>query len=109
MDALKAFSIISGMMDEYGVEAVEVGGNGNMIKVDDMLDTIRKALIGSGQSKKGRHVPYAKKNMRGFLCFLQTPPVICEKCGNDLSVDERTGGCVSNHCPWCGTRKPKTI
>jgi len=32
---------------------------------------------------------------------------ICEKCGNDLSVDQRAGGCVSNYCPWCGTRKPK--
>jgi len=47
-----------------------------------------------------------KKNGRKHL---QTPPVICEKCGNDMSVDKRTGGCVSNYCPWCGTRKPKTI
>jgi len=44
MDALKAFSIISGMMDEYGVEAVEVGGNGNMVEVSDMLESIRKEL-----------------------------------------------------------------
>ena len=35
----------------------------------------------------------------------ETQPVICEKCGNDMSVDKRTGGCVSNYCPWCGTRK----
>jgi len=35
----------------------------------------------------------------------QTQPVICEKCGNDLSVDKRDDGCVSKYCPWCGTRK----
>ena len=39
----------------------------------------------------------------------ETKPVICEKCGNDMSVDKREGGCVSNYCPWCNTRKPKTI
>ena len=39
----------------------------------------------------------------------ETKPVICEKCGNDMSVDKREGGCVANYCPWCNTRKPKTI
>ena len=36
----------------------------------------------------------------------QTQPEICEKCGNDMSVDKREDGCLSNYCPWCGTRKP---
>jgi len=53
----------------------------------------------------GREFNAAQKNEEAP----ETQPVICEKCGNDMSVDKRTGGCVSNYCPWCGTRKPKTI
>ena len=56
-------------------------------------------------SKQRFKKPLENKEVSHSASIDNTQPVICEKCGNNLSVDERTGGCVSNYCPWCGTRK----
>ena len=57
----------------------------------------------------GKYMKYYKEKSTGGDLpdnHQQTKVQICEKCGNDMSVDKHEDGCLSNYCPWCGTRKP---
>ena len=93
-------------------QAVEIVRKGLLSKKpNDELDSLytkRVWQVVKNQKRPGVK-PVRQKNNEISKSIDNTQPVICEKCGNDMSVDKREGGCVANYCPWCNTRKPKTI